>query len=286
VTIGESAPLTELGALTECDAVVLDASVAPRAAGAVAEARARTGKRTIVDVVDPAASTELLDICDAATTPTRAAYAAIREGGVPVRLLPRLFSRSRLEELRAARVLPGEDRVLGVRIESRAPGDAAALAAGVLEQLDAGHVSTVEWAGPPELLPPPLRSDPRVVELGSLELATVAAWVGQAWIGPPGAPADLGWPAALVEAAYLGVPTACTASGAGEVDDPLICRWALAEPTSATSWSAALDHVLRVTADEDRDDLASRAELRYGVKAGASVVNRILGWARDGSPRR
>jgi hypothetical protein len=263
------------------DVVIVDPRVDVGAARSLVAVRTEPGKATIVDVVDPTASAALIAVCDAATAPTPAVCTAVRNLGRPALLLPPLVERARIEELRVARVPGVDERILGVRIETRAPGDAAALSTAVLDLLSRDDGLLVECTGARAHVPMQLVEDPRVEHVDDVDLRRCARWTAQAWIGPPGAPEAFGRPAALIETSFLGVPSVFTRSGGGDVTDPVLASGALSEPTSTTSWAAAFAAVLDRASASERERLAARAELLYGVKAGASIVSRVLGWASE-----
>jgi hypothetical protein len=274
----------EIHRAEEYDAVIVSGRIATDAALDLVAARTAAGRRTIVDVDALPTTDELVKASGAVTTSTNALRAAVVSSDVVVRLLPSLLTRSELDVLRRARTQPLEDAAtVGVRVDDARSTHTASVAAAVGRLLETDRPISVEWTGSTEHLPPPLAADERLATLPLLPAEQCGHWSLQCWIAA--AEPAVSRPDPLVRLAYLGVPTICDPPSCGEVMDDVICRWTVDDPADPDRWMCRMDEALQQS-NRARDSLAVRAEVLFGPRSVASIVNRILGWASMPSTRR
>jgi hypothetical protein len=266
--------------LIEHDVVMLSEDVDVEVGSAIALARSRVGRKTIVDVTRPTVP-ELAAFCAAATASREAVHDALEAAGIPVRMLPPLVTRSRLDFLRGARVElePDDQRVLGLRIDSDESRQIDAVTRAIVGLLAADPEIAIECVGLVDQLPSELSEHPRVAVMRDLPADQAARWRVQAWIGSHEQADRVGRPTVLTESAYLGVPTVFSERNRGDIDDGIIGRFIIDAADDAERWLESLREVLAADPVPMRAALATRADLLFGPKAGMSIVNRIMGWA-------
>jgi hypothetical protein len=255
------------------DVVIVAGDVDESATHDLITARRAVGRRTLVDVTHgPVPATAMASGC--ATAPSSAIAAKLKAADVTVRLLPPLASRSHLDELRRARSASDEleQLVIGVDVDTADPASTRALATALERVLDDRADLEVDLVGSPELRAH-LARRPGIRTVDGRAPTTLARWTVQVWVGDRSAHR----PSALVDAAYLAVPTVFPVPCRGDIDDPLICSLALSAPADPNGWYDALE--IGLARDRTDHRLAQRAELLFGPRAGASLVNRLLGWA-------
>jgi hypothetical protein len=173
--------------------------------------------------------------------------------------------------------------IVGVRVDGAQEPQVASVAAAVGRLLETGRPIAAEWAGSTEHLPPSIAADERLTILPTGAAERCGHWSVQCWVAPTGP--TVGRPDPLVRLAYLGIPTICDASARGEVTDDVICRWMVDRPTDPDRWLCRMYEILDQS-DQARASLEARAEVLFGARSVASMVNRILGWAGTPGVRR
>ncbi len=269
---------TSAASATEHDVVLVSGDLDEDTSRQLLQARADRGRKTVVDVSDEEQLTPVVEACGRATAPTRAVRKSLERRGVTVRMLPSLTTRVRLAELRQARRSTQDPTsVLGLVVDARADDQVQALGTAVTALLGVHGGLTVHVVGLGEGLAEALRPVPRLVVLPEASPADLARWRAQAWVGSAIDAGHDGRPRRLVEAGCLGIPTVFPLACRGDIDDALVSRWAIADPSSADQWLSGLEACLSDTVEVA--ELARRSDLLFGSNAGMSVVNRILGWA-------
>ncbi len=264
---------------TEHDVVVLTGDVDETQARQLVASRAAGGRQTVVDVTSSNRIPSTVDLCRRATASTRALQSLLEDRGVTVRALPDLLPRRRLAELSRAREADGarNSTTLSLLVDQPNPDELAAAVSALDALLESDETITLALYGDVDALPLDFRARTSVTLVGDNEPESITVGRVQVWLGSAASATRAGWPRPLVEAGYLGVPTVFATACRGDVDDALLCRWALPDPTRSNEWLGALRDCL--TTADDHTELERRADFLFGRRAAMSIVNRLLGWA-------
>jgi hypothetical protein len=282
------------------DVVLVRGSAGSRALHELAAARRDAGRPTVVDVtpgdvsVDRSGRVVLVDelvalaqAAGAATAPCRAVRDALAARGVRSIVLPTLLSRARVAQLQAERatVIRGAERIIGWHTGSRRPDDSgarAAVLAAIAELLAVHEDLRVEVAGDALDAAAELRDDPRVVVKTTPTVADIARWSVHCWTGSLSEHALAGDVRPAAEAQLLGVPTVVGAAHLAVEDGLVPLSLCVPDAGDTGGWRRAIapllvgGHVWSARSNE----VATRAEARFGPGSALAVVNRLLGWIR------
>lgn len=281
--LGERPELLDAGsALTAVDheAAIVSADLDPATAHELIDARARAGRRTVVDLGSDGSALALARRAGFAIVGTEVLADTIAGEGFAVRHLPWLLRRDRVAALRGWRITPDEDAppVLGLWVDrSPEPAPRDAVATAVLDVVD-DIGATLEIPSADEALVERLAEHPSVKVITEPTVERSARWTASVWLGDPRECTETGRPRRLVEWGYLGVPVVFPLECRGDVRDELLCRYGVADGADRSDWRGTI-RAASTSGSAHRSQLATRTDVRFGPRASTALVNRVLGWA-------
>lgn len=282
------------------DIVWVDATVRSELPAELATSRVGTRPRVVVDLdvhdlagtgakAQPAltpTAARLVEAADAVTSAAPAVHTAAGRATRRAQLLPTLLTHARALDLRRLRdhTEGRGQRLVGWSVGSAgsSPMVLGAVAASLLELLDADPELRVEIVGNDELVPPAVLGHHRVTVVTDEHAARRGEWVVHVWT-PDFAGDEIASDALpLLEASCAAVPTVVTARLRPSIDGPLSRDLQVDEEEVPGSWSRRLQPLLQERHRWERRsaEAARRADALYGPESAEAVANRFIGWTR------